>query len=200
MRNFNEDYSLVRFLHAVPNGDTVDLQVNGTHFFNDLDFTQFTPYMYMPKGTYTVEAFHEDTVDNPIVSQSIVIGEDELLTVAIVIDNGVVRLLPIEEDKEIAAGRDSKVRFVHLVPNGREVNILLNEKEVFNNVGYLEVTEYALIAPAEYDADVEASINGEIINSSQIRINPNRIYTFYALGEAPNFDVLQSLDGATFLI
>lgn len=200
MRNFNEEYSLVRFLHAVPNGDTVDLQVNGTPFFNDLDFTQFTPYMYMPKGTYTVEAFNEDTVENPVVRQSITIDEDQLLTVAIVIDNGVVRLLPIEEDKEIAAGRESKVRFIHLVPNGREVNILLDGNKVFNNVGYLDVTEYILADPAVYDVDVEASINEDIINSSQIRINPNRIYTFYALGEAPNFEVLQSLDGATFLI
>lgn len=200
MRNFNEDYSLVRFLHAIPNGDTVDLQLNGNPFFNDLDFTEFTPYMYVPKGEYTVEVFGENTIDNPIVSESIVIGDDELLTIAIVIDNGVLRLLPIEEDKEIASGRTSKVRFVHLVPNGREVNILLNEDMEFSNVGYLDVAEYILVDPGKYDVIVEASINNETINRSQININPNRIYTFYALGEAPNFEVLQSLDGATFLI
>lgn len=200
LRNFNEEYSLVRFLHAVPNGETVDVYVNGVPFFNDLDFTKFTPYMYLPKGTYTVEVFNEDTVENPLVMQELDINNDELLTVAIIIDNGAVKLLPIKEDKELAPGKQSKVRFVHLVPNGRDVNISLGGNQAFENVKYMDATKYELLDPGEYDTDVASSINNDVINSSQIKINPNRIYTFYAIGEAPNFEVLQSLDGATFLI
>lgn len=200
LRNFKEEYSLVRFLHAVPNGETVDVYVNGVPFFNELDFTKFTPYVYMPKWTYIVEVYSEDTVENPLVKQEIDIKNDELLTIAIIVDDGKVKLLPIKEDKELAPGKQSKIRFVHLVPNGRDVNITLGGKKVFENVKYMDATKYELLDPGEYDLDIEVSINNDIIDSSQIKINPNRIYTFYAIGEAPNFELLQSLDGATFLI
>lgn len=200
LRNFDEDYSLVRFLHAIPNGDTVDLKVNGISFFNDLDFTQFTPYMYMPKGTYTIEVFNEDTVANPLVKSNIEIDDEELMTIAIINYKGRVKLLLIEDEMEIPYGRQSRVRFVHLVPNGREVDVLLDGDVIFDGVEYTDVTDYVLIDSGEHDVEVQSSLNKEIISQSQIKVNPSRMYTFYAIGEAPNFEVLQSSDGAAFLI
>lgn len=200
MRNFDKEYSLVRFLHAVPNGDSVDIFVNGNSFYNELDFTEFTPYVYMPKGTYTIEVFSEDITDNSLVKQIINIKPEELVTVAIIVNNGKVELLTINEDMEIASGRDSKARFVHLVPNGRDVNIILDDKVIAKDLKYTNVTPYEILPPEEYEVDIEAVDSKQIIRSIKVKINPNRIYTFYAIGEAPNFEVLQSLDGATFLI
>ena len=67
MRNFNENYSLVRALHAVVGGDTVDIYLNGNPFFYNIKFTDFTPYVYVPEGKYTVEVFPRDQKENPIV-------------------------------------------------------------------------------------------------------------------------------------
>lgn len=200
MRNFDKEYSLVRFLHAVPNGDAVDIFVNGSSFYKDLDFTKFTPYVYMPKGTYTIEIFQENAADNSLAKQSIDVKPGELVTVAIIVNNGKVELLPIKEDMEIASGRDSKTRFVHLVPNGRNVNIILDNKVIATDLKYTNVTPYEILPPEEYKIDIEAVDSKQIIRSIRVNINPNRIYTFYALGEAPNFEILQSLDGAVFLI
>lgn len=46
MRNFNENYSLVRGLHAVVGGDTVDIYLNGNPFFIILNL-QILHHMYM---------------------------------------------------------------------------------------------------------------------------------------------------------
>ena len=54
MRNFNENYSLVRALHAVVGEDVVDIYLNGSPFFYNVQFTDFTPYVYVPEGAYTV--------------------------------------------------------------------------------------------------------------------------------------------------
>lgn len=200
MRNFNKNYSLIRVLHAVPGGDDVDIYLNDKPFYKELDFTQFTPYIYVPQGKHTLIAYADGDLDKPILKQEIEVKNDELVTMAIVGDDKSIELLPIKEDKEIASGNNSKVRFVHLVPNGREVNILLDNKAEFSNVKFKDVTPYLEVAPKEYRIDVAAAQNGMIINSDLIKVNPNRIYTFYAVGNAPNFEVLQSVDGATFLI
>ena len=42
--------------------------------------------------------------------------------------------------------------------------------------------------------------NGQLIRQIRVTINPGRVYSFYALGNKPNFQIFQSLDGATFMI
>ena len=41
--------------------------------------------------------------------------------------------------------------------------------------------------------------NGQLIRQIRVTINPGRVYSFYALGNKPNFQIFQSLDGATFM-
>lgn len=200
MRNFNSNYSLIRVFHAVPGGDTVDVYLNDKPFYKDLDFTTFSPYIYVTEGKYTLSVYAEDTLDKPIVSQEIEVNNDELVTIAITSNGDGLKILPIKEDKELAPGNNSKFRFVHLVPNGREVDILIDDVPEFTNINFMGVTDYKEVTPKEYAIDVAVSQNKQIINSDKINVKPNRIYTFYAVGNAPNFDVIQSVDGATFLI
>ncbi|MGL5346010.1 MAG: DUF4397 domain-containing protein [Peptostreptococcaceae bacterium] len=200
MRNFNKNYSLIRVFHAVPGGDEVDIYLNDKPFYKELDFTEFTPYVYVPQGKYTLTAYVDGDLDKLLLRQEIEVKNDELVTMALTGDIGDIQLLPIKEDKEIPSGNNSKVRFVHLVPNGREVNILLDGKVEFSNVKFRDITSYLEVAPKLYNVSVIASQNNALINQDQIKVNPNRIYTFYAVGNAPNFDVMQSVDGATFLI
>lgn len=200
MRKFNENYSLVRVLHAIPNGNTIDVYLNKRHFFKGLNFTEFTPYIYIPEGSHIIEIYAEDTVENPIISKKIHVNQDGLVTIAITQDKEGILILPIEEDKELGSYKKSKVRFAHLVVNGRVVNLLLKNKEKFCNIKFTDVTDYLELEPGEWQVSIEAAENNTIIRNIRIRVNSNRIYTFYAIGEAPNFDIIQSVDGATFLI
>ena len=51
IRDWNESFSLIRFLHAIPEGEEVDVYINDTPFYEDLDFADFSPYVYVPKGS-----------------------------------------------------------------------------------------------------------------------------------------------------
>ncbi len=200
MRNFNENYSLVRFLHAVPNGDVVDIYLNGSPFFYNVKFTDFTPYVYVPEGKYTIEVFLKDQKENPLIEGTIDIKPEELMTVALVGDfEKSMDIVPIKEEMQIPTGNKSKVRFVHLVPNGRPVDIALDKQIVLEGVEYKEVTPYTDIDPKTYQVDILATENGRLIRQIRVTINPNRVYSFYALGNKPNFQIFQSLDGATFM-
>ena len=200
MRNFNENYSLVRGLHAVVGGDTVDIYLNGNPFFYNIKFTDFTPYVYVPEGKYTVEVFLRDQKENPIIQSTIDISSCDLMTIAIIGENDRnIEILPIKEQIEIPTGNKSKARFIHLVPNGRPVDILLDQDVVLKDVEYKEVTQYTDVDPKTYQVDVLLSENGRLIRQTRVTINPGRVYSFYALGNKPNFQIFQSLDGATFM-
>ena len=201
MRNFSENYSLVRILHAVVEGDVVDVYLNGSPFANNVRFTEFTPYIYVPKGRYMVEVFPRDEKENPIVQGIIDITSCELMTVAIAGENDKsIEIIPIEEEMTIPTGNQSKARFIYLVPNGRPVDILLDKQTVLENVEYKDVTPYVDIDPKTYQVDVLLNENGQLIRQIRVTINPGRIYSFYALGNKPNFQIFQSLDGATFMM
>ena len=200
MRNFNENYSLVRGLHAVVGGDTVDIYLNGNPFFYNIKFTDFTPYVYVPEGKYTVEVFLRDQKENPIIQSTIDISSCDLMTIAIIGENDRnIEILPIKEQIEIPTGNKSKARFIHLVPNGRPVDILLDQDVVLKDVEYKEVTPYTDVDPKTYQVDVLLNENGQLIRQIRVTINPGRVYSFYALGNKPNFQIFQSLDGATFM-
>ncbi len=200
MRNFNENYSLVRVLHAVPNGDVVDVYLNGSPFFYNVRFTNFTPYVYVPEGKYTVEIFPRDQKENPIAKYTIDVEPGALMTVAIAGDaDESIDIIPIEEEMQTPTGNKSEVRFIHLVPNGMPVDVALDKQTVLENIEYKEVTPYTDIEPKTYQVDILLSENGRLIRQTRVTINPNRVYSFYALGNKPNFQIFQSLDGATFM-
>ena len=100
---------------------------------------------------------------------------------------------------ETPTGNKSRARFIHLVPNGRPVDILLDKEMVLEDVEYKEVTPYTDVDPKTYQVDVLLNENGQLIRQIRVTINPGRVYSFYGLGNKPNFQIFQSLDGATFM-
>jgi len=199
LRNFKENYSLVRILHAVPYGDEVDVYINGFPFYNDIRFAQFTPYIYVPEGEHIFSVYVKDEKDKPLTEAKIQVNCDELITMPIILNESGLELLSIPEEMEIPSGIESKFKFVHLVPDAPAVNILMDGEKIFNNVKYKDYTDYKEIQPKEYKMDIEVVENNKIAISNKVNINPTRIYTFYAIGEFPNVDIIQTLDGATFL-
>ena len=199
-RDWNENFSLIRFLHAVPEGEEVDVYINDTPFYNDLDFTDFSPYVYVPKGNYTVNVYLSDTRENPILSQNIDVGSGQLVTIAISGENEDIKLIPVIEEITAVSGNNSKVRVVHLSPNAPSVNVLADNQPLFENVKYRDVTDYKVVPSKTYVVRIEEANSNKLMLQNQVTVNPSQIYTFYAVGNLPNVSIIQSLDGSTFMV
>lgn len=199
MRNFNEKYSLVRVLHALVSGEELDVYIDGFPFYMDVRFAQFTPYIYVPEGNHRFSVYLKDEREKPLAEVNIDVKNDELITAAIIERNNKVDILPIPEERGVPEDNTSKIKFVHLVPELPNINVLIGGEEVFNNVGYTDYTEYKNVPIGEYKMDIELTENKKTVLSNLVNINPNRIYTFYAIGISPNVDMIQTLDGATLL-
>ncbi|MCR8746960.1 DUF4397 domain-containing protein [Romboutsia lituseburensis] len=200
-RVYNENYSIIRFLHAVPRGKPVDIYFNNSLFFNRILFTQFTPYIYVPEGTYEVTVFKAGTRENPMLIASLEIQRDKMSTLAMTGYEGDLELLLIDEAKEESENRDlSKVRIIHLSPNLPELNIYLNDELTFPKVDFREVTEYVEIPAYNiYTLDILLEKSGRLLRSNQIAVNVDRVYSLYLLGNFANFQVFQSRDGTAFV-
>jgi len=199
VRIFEERYSLIRVLHAVPDSDAVDIYINNTLFFKEIRFTQFTPYVYIPEGTHEMEVYNVDTTENPILRGNIEVKNGELATIAMSGNSNDLKLLTIKEDKERPQRGYSKIRVVHLSPNAPEVDILIDGEVLFKDIEFRDISDYVEILAGDYRMDVEAVASQRILRSNRKTINPDRIYTFYALGNLPNVQIFQSLDGSTFI-
>ena len=91
------------------------------------------------------------------------------------------------------------MRMVNLVPGSPRVNILANNNVLFPDVEFRDITDYEQVSPGMYAIDAELIENGQIVLSTPIDVTADRIYTLYALGNVPNVEIYQSLDGATFI-
>lgn len=199
MRNFNENYSLVRILNALVDGNEVDVYLDEFPFYSGIQFAEFTPYVYVPEGEYTFSVYLKDERETPLAQTTIKVTPDKLITSAIVNRDGVIEIMPIPEQKGAPSGNNSKIKFVQLVPKSPSINILLNGEEIFSDVYYLEYTDYKEVESGEYKMDIEISENEKIAITNRIILNVGKTYTFYAIGAVPNIDVIQTLDGATFI-
>ncbi len=199
MRKFNPNYSLLRVLHAVPDGEVVDVYINDTLFFSDMTFRQFSPYIYVPEGDYQMSVYSAQTRENPLISQPISIAKNKLLTIAITGNAGTLRYLNIEEETQAPTQGSSRTRVVNLVPDSPEINIRYNGEIMFEDSDFREITDYKEISPGVYRIDLELLQNGKIVRTTRVNINADRIYTLYLLGNSANIEIFQSLDGATFI-
>ena len=201
MRKYNDNYSIIRFLHAIPRGKPVDVYLNKSLFFNRVLFTQFTPYIYVPEGIYEVEVFETANLNKLILNQTIQVKDGKMSTLAMTGYSEDLKLLLINEDKNASSKEDmSKLRIVHLSPNLPELNILLNDNLAFPTVDFREVTDYLEIPSYEiYTLDIELAQNDRLLRSNQIAVNTDRVYSLYLLGNFANFQVFQSRDGSAFV-
>ena len=198
IRDWNESFSLIRFLHAIPEGEEVDVYINDTPFYEDLDFADFSPYVYVPKGNYTVNVYLADTRENPILSQNINVGVNQLVTMAISGENNDIKLVPVVEEVVVVSGNNSNIRVVHLSPNAPGVDVSVDGETLFEDIKFGEGTDYVDLNPRTYNVNILLNSDKSIALPLKITLNPNKIYTIYVIGNPPKLEAIQVIDGNTY--
>ncbi|MFI3210526.1 MAG: DUF4397 domain-containing protein [Peptostreptococcaceae bacterium] len=199
MRVYDETHSLIRFINAVVDSDAIDIYIDDKLFYSDLTFTSFSPYIYITKNQYLIEIYPKDDKTKLLFSKTIQIGSEKLFSIAITGNMKKMSIIKIRDDKEPSETGDAKVRFVHLVPNGREIDVVLDKSTYIYNVMYKDVTPYSDVESKLYNAQILLSSNKQLLRKLRINLKSYKVYTFYAIGTAPNFQIFQSADGAIFL-
>lgn len=193
--------SLVRVFNASPQSPPVDVYINGKIIFSNLEYKEFSNYVILAKGAYRIDIFPAGTSEKPAISGSIDLEEGQILTIAAIgnLDNLELLVINDHSDKKVSSDK-SAFRVVHLSPNAPAVDILVNDKILVTDLKYKQNTSYVDAQPGKYNIDVVLTEEHMAVLSFSATLKADRIYTIYIVGDVPNIEAIQSVDGNTYLI
>lgn len=187
--------SYIRVLHSSPNAPSVDIYADGNLLVEDLAFTELSEYLPVPPGNYTITVFPSGEMKNPVIDTDISIPPDVILNVAAIGTLPDISLYPIPEPNIVLESGEACVRFIHLSPNAPNVDINLSDgTEVFDNVGYTEITDYVCVPAGSYSFDVAPSGTDNVVLSvPNVELSADNFYSIYAVGLVGESPALEAL-------
>lgn len=196
----NSTKNLSRFFNALPYGESVDVYSNGKLVTQNLKYKDFTPFSYGRNITQKIDIYKAGTKTNPIIRTTIKLPEEQIFTIAITGNKGGEALIILEEDIEEKPSKDSSIsRIVNLSPDLPEVDVSFNGNPTAANILYRDETLYEHFEPGEYTVTVEVSNTENQVVESKFEFKAERIYSVYIIGDEPNIELLQVVDGNTYV-
>ena len=192
--------SYVRILHASPDAPAVDIYANDNLIAKNLAYKQFTNYVSVKPGEYTIQVYPAGQKTTPVINTQLSVPPKSRLTIAAIGKLADISLLPLmEEYMKMVDKRRSYIRFAHLSPNAPAVDITLpNGAKLFSDVSYQQYTDYINVAPGNYTLQVKPAGNSQIVLTvPNVKLLPGTIYTVYAVGlvgETPPLEAIISVD------
>jgi hypothetical protein len=203
-RQFGNESSYIRVLHAAPLTGGIDVYENGNNIAGNLRYRGFTPYIKLPPKRYNINAYTAGTSTNPLSSRTVDISPGGIYTLAAIGTPPNVELYPISDVRPQMQSGMANIRFVNLSPDTPPVDVVLPDGRVlFSNTGYRGITNYIPAAPGRYT--LEAKVTGTnriILTVPNIVLRQDKNYTFYLVGLSrgePGLQLLIPLDGSTYL-
>lgn len=192
--------SYVRVFNASPDAPAVDIYINGGLIFKNIKFKDFTEYVQLSMGQYKMEVYPVGQMDKPVLAQNIQVPQKQVITIAATGNFEDLQLIPyIEGNADGLAMNQSRVRVIHLSPDAPEVDVLINGQIVFNNIGFMDATDYIKVVSGTYNIVVNLAGTNDTILTFSLQLNSQKVYTVYVVGNPPNLSEIQSLDGSTFV-
>ena len=168
-----ENKGLIRYLNVLPSQQAVDIYVDNKLLYSDIKYKDFTPYVYMENRPYKID-INEAGTKNILIKTTFRLPDENLFTLAITGNVGQEALIIVDEDVEQKTSNTQAVqRFINLSPD-------------------------LPIADGQYTVSVRGNLTGNDIVTSNIQFKPDRIYSIYIIGNPPNIELLQSVDGNTY--
>jgi len=195
--------SYIRILQASPDAPAVDVYASGKLIASNLQYKQFTPYIPLIPGKYTILVYPTGTSVTPIINTSLDVIPQLNYTVAATGMLRDIKPLVIPDTALPLPPNRIQLKFVHLSPNTPRIDITLPDGSIlFRDVEFKEITPNLLIAPGNYNFQARLTgTNQVILNVPNQLLTDNRYYTIYAVGLVnmnPPLQILSALDKASY--
>lgn len=178
--------SQLRILHAAAGAPNIDIYANGKMIVNNLSFSDITNYITVEPDNYKIEVYESGKKDTPISSEDIVLLPQTYSTSSMVLDEGSLVTFTLIDGKVTKNTKAANLRFINLSTDSNLISLKLpNGKTLFNDVEYLETTNYYELSAGNYDfiLSIQESSNystNKIINN--LSLDSNKFYTLYIIG------------------
>lgn len=195
--------SYIRILHASPDTPAVDVYASGNLIAQNLTYKNFTPYLPLTPGRYSILIYPAGTKVTPLINTSLDVMPDSNYTIAATGMRRDIKALIVPDTALPLPANRSQIKFVHLSPNSPMVDLVTSDGTIlFRNIEFKEISNNLIINPSRYT--IQARVAGTtqvILTVPNVVIQGNRYYTIYAVGLAdqnPPLQMLIALDKASY--
>jgi len=184
----------VRVLHASPDAPAVDVWVDGSKVFSDIEFEESTAFVEVPAGTYNVQVVPAGA------TMPVVIEAD--LTLMAMTDYTVVATDVLAEITPVILTADGSgpeagngwVRFLHASPDAPAVDIAVADggPVLFANVAFQESAAYLPVPAGAYDLEARLAGTDTVVLELRIAVPDGGVATAVATGLAADIGALEN--------
>ncbi|WP_352401158.1 DUF4397 domain-containing protein [Anaerotignum sp.] len=187
--------SYVRVIHTVPDAPNVDIYANDNLIVSNLAFGEYTEYLAIPEGNYSISLYVAGTKDSPVITDMLSVNRNSYTTVAAAGNLSEIELRAINDSDQAKKTGKAMVRFLHLSPNAPAVDITLpNGTVIFSNIPFENITSYIDVLPMNYTLQVRvAGTDNVVLTVPNVDLSKEKFYTVYAIGLVGQEPELQAL-------
>jgi hypothetical protein len=190
--------ALVRFIHAVPSGPSVDVFADDAKVFNGIAYKSTSPYKEVSgeRHTFRIRPAGQDTAQ-PLAENSEGLSDGKHYTVVAWADaNGKPALYIVDDDLVPPTSGKAKVRIIHASADAGEVDVYAKEgnKKLFGGVNALKATGYSEFDPVSGAVEVrpEGKTNA-LVTIASAKFGAGEIYTIVVAGKAKGTPKLEAM-------
>jgi len=195
----------IRFLHAIPGSQGVDILINDKEVAGNIGYKDFTEYYTACPGIYTLRAYPAGKRTDSVIDEHMELCEDVVYTAVAAGTNESPELVLIcDQNKKESYDDKACVRYVNLSPDSAGFNISMDSDALsVNSLEYLEDTDYMTVAPGDYNIKImDAATGGTVAEHPGLKLKEDRYYALCIVGLKeghPELQILSPLEGITYL-
>lgn len=178
--------SSIRFLHASTEDYNIDIKIDDKLLQTNLSFGTITNYQKISPGEHSIKVYRTDDKSSPVYEDTLVLLPASMVTVSLVTVNNALSVFMLRDGAKTTNPALGNLRFINLSPKSPLFNLLYEDrKPIFENVEFLETTNYTPLEPKKYNFIMTYSDSGKNTESSirDIDIKKFLSYTIYVIGE-----------------
>jgi hypothetical protein len=182
----------VRFLHASPDAQHVDIYVDGKKFATDLAFEGITPYLPIGAGRRRIQVFPARKSAGALVDTVAQLQPHGHYTVGVAGYLRNIRSVVVEDHQKGARPGFARAKIVHLSPNAPAVDVTLpSGKVLIGHLIFKQKSPYFQVTPGTRELQLRVAGKTDIVHRiPNIRFDPNVTYTLYIVGSTGQLNTL----------
>ena len=186
-RDERDTLGKLRFLHALPIVNSIDLYLNGTRIFKDIPSKSVSHYLSLPKGKYQIDLYPSGQLHTVLVSRKIQIKEGVPYTLIAAGNKQTSSLFSIE-DNHFLPHKETKLNCLNLNPDSDGIDIAVTGGDtIFSNLAYKKPSHYLGLTPMTIEFLVKCTRSKELIlDPFSAKLHADQIYTMAIVSSGSN--------------
>ena len=180
------DNALVRVVHAVPSGTTLDLFAGDLLLFDGLGFKTVTPYRAVDGKRYSFALRPAGmTQAKPFSSNTEDLNDGDFYTaIAMPGDGHGPTLRVVSDHLDSPASGKARLRVVHAGVDAGRIDVRDASTALFENLDYQSVSDYRDVAPMNGQMQIVSAGQAAAIAATTAHLEAGRFYTLVIVGNA----------------